>query len=666
MNRMGKYGSKLAVAALAVAVWAGGGPGPGVSAESGPAGPQAPEEVERFVDAFFNQPDIQKQMAGAAVAVVKDDRVLLNKGYGYADVEQKLPVDPDRTIFRVASVSKVITATGVMQLAEQGKLDLNADVSKYLGEVRIGNRTDVPLTMRHLLMNATGFEYGDLSDSTTTDLSKEVSLKQYILDNSPTIIRQPGQFYRYDNLGFTIQGYVIEQVTGRPFGDYVQKHIFQPLGMTNSDFRLTSENLKRLAVPYNQLGDIFPTFATVPTEFPGGGMLSTSSDMARFMMAHLNGGKIGSTAILSEATTRDMLKPQLAIHPKLPNMAYGFEYSNRQDANGQYVIEKSGDVQGYHTGMWLIPDQKVGVFITVNKDFELRQPFFRAFMNHFYPAAGKQADAHEPLSTSLAEFEGTYSDLRNRMWTSRIRAEDGKLIVQDPLGEHVLHEIEPLLFQDDQGVKAAFKRNEKGEVQAFYYDLKLDSWSEKLPRPRPYDDVGPQHPYAAYIGHLRQLDVIGEESGDNLFRPEQPITREQFIGWIIRWSGLAPSKQKPVFADVADSPYAQHIQAAQELGLIQGSGGDRFFPQQPLTRQEAATIVWRMAFNHLHATPKEAKIASNTDSWAVEGVRFAVAKVLYGPEVIADQNGVIDYRPTQPMLRQEAAVLLSRFADHLF
>ncbi|MFD3262226.1 serine hydrolase domain-containing protein [Paenibacillus lentus] len=111
-----------------------------VSAAPLGGGPQDPKEVEQFADQFFNRPEIKESMAGAAFVVVKGDKVLLNKGYGYADVEKKLPVDPNRTLFRVASISKVITATAVMQLAEQGKIDLNKDLSAYLGDVRIPNR----------------------------------------------------------------------------------------------------------------------------------------------------------------------------------------------------------------------------------------------------------------------------------------------------------------------------------------------------------------------------------------------------------------------------------------------------------------------------------------------------------------------------------------------
>ncbi|MCP3774135.1 beta-lactamase family protein [Paenibacillus sp. MZ04-78.2] len=172
------------------------------------------------------------------------------------------------------------------------------------------------------------------------------------------MIRKPGKSYRYDNLGFTIQGYVVERMSGKPFSTYVQEHIFAPLGMKNSHFRLTPDMQANLAVPYDTIGRKIPAYATVPTDYPGGCMLSTGADMGRFMLAHLNGGQLGDARILKEETVRTMQQPQLAIHPKLPNMAYGFEYGNHRLHNGRYIVEKAGDLDGYHTGMWLLCEGK--------------------------------------------------------------------------------------------------------------------------------------------------------------------------------------------------------------------------------------------------------------------------------------------------------------------
>ncbi|MNG15501.1 putative penicillin-binding protein PbpX [compost metagenome] len=136
--------------------------------------------MQQFLDTFMAQPDIRDNMAGVVAVVVQGDDVIASKGYGYADMARKIAVDPEKTVFRIASVSKAVTATAVMQLAEQGKLDLNADLNRYLGNEQIPNQTDTPLTMRDLLMNSTGFAYGDTSEMSTNDLAKEVSLESFV------------------------------------------------------------------------------------------------------------------------------------------------------------------------------------------------------------------------------------------------------------------------------------------------------------------------------------------------------------------------------------------------------------------------------------------------------------------------------------------------------
>ncbi|AZK47569.1 serine hydrolase [Paenibacillus lentus] len=644
----------------------GGGIVPGITAAALEQGPQDPQEVAQFLDNFFAESEIKENLAGAVVVVVKGEKMLAKKGYGYADMERKLPVEPDRTVFRIASASKVITAMAVMQLAEREKIDLNADLSEYLGGVRIPNQTGTPLTMRNLLTNSTGFDYGDTSELTTADLNREVSLTSFIKNSIPTVVREPGKYYSYDNLGFTMQGYVIEQVTGQPFEDYVREHIFHPLGMTNSDFRFTAKVKEQLAVPYNVMGEQIADYATVPTVLPTGGMFSTGTDMGKLMMAYLNGGKLGDKQVLEEKTAAEMISPQLAIHSKLPNMAYGFEYSNQQIYNGRNVVEKGGDIPGYHSAMWLLPDENVGLYVNVNKDFELRLSLLDAFMDHYYPEKPSAGSKQVPEISSLTQFEGVYSDLRNRMWTTRIQADKGMLIATDPLGERRLRQIEPLLFEDENGVKAAFALNEDGTVKAIYYDQKSDSWSIKLQPPSAYPDIADDHPYAPYIYHLRQLEVIGEESKEAAFEPDKPISRGEFIAWFIRWAGIAPSRQAPVFSDVQISPYAKEIQAAYEFGVIKGSGSDRFSPEQPITRGEAATIVWNLASIHLKAAPEEVKLSGTTDSWAQKGVKYVIAKGLYGPDITEKAHGAVDYRSQEAMLRKEAAAVLSKFADNLF
>ncbi|MED1861281.1 serine hydrolase domain-containing protein [Brevibacillus reuszeri] len=158
-------------------------------------GPMEPKEVEAFADRFFEREDIRQfQAPGAAVVVVRDGKVVLQKGYGYADIAKKTPVDPEKTVFRLGSIAKSVTATAVMQLVEAKKIDLHKDIQNYMGDIPINNAFDEPLTMHHLLTHTTGYDFtepklGDING----DLSKVTPLKEYVAKNMPTVIRNPGE-----------------------------------------------------------------------------------------------------------------------------------------------------------------------------------------------------------------------------------------------------------------------------------------------------------------------------------------------------------------------------------------------------------------------------------------------------------------------------------------
>lgn len=634
-------------------------------AKTSASGPNDPKEVEAFADQFFNQPQIKDQLTGATFVVVKDDQVLLKKGYGYADIAKKTPVDPDSTVFRIASISKSFTATAVMQLAEQGKIDLDQDIQSYLGDLRITNKTDQPLAMKHLLTHTTGFDYTEAAflDNIPTDF--DYPLDRFVKSYAPTVVRKPGEAYRYDNYGFSLQGYIVQNVSGQPFQQYVADHIFKPLGMNSTYFQITPENRDRLAVPYNAIKQPIDQYGSAPTISPGGGMLSTGGDMAKFMIAHLNGGKFGNERILKEETAKTMHQLQHGIHPKLPDGAYGFETFYQSHNNGQLVIGKGGDLPGFHSWMWLMPEKKVGGFIVFNRDgFDFREALYQAFMDHYYPKPAETKTDFKLSDRELARFTGVYRDLRVPLWTFQVKAsKDGQLIVDDLFGNHKLRPIEPLLFEDEDGKQAGFKENPDGTVAFMYYN-KPDSWAEKLPEPIPFRDVKQDNPYAESIYLMLQLGFIGE-SEDGLFHPGQPITRAEFIAWIMRATGISPSAQPGAFADLAGSPYAAAVQSAAALGIVKGTSEQAFEPDKPISRQEAATIVWRVAQYFVGLPPHEASLGGETDAWAVEGVKFVVAKGMYGPEVKPGEGGSVDYKSKQPMLRQEAAAMLNLFSKNL-
>ncbi|MCC3375197.1 serine hydrolase [Cohnella sp. REN36] len=630
------------------------------------SGPSDSAEAAAFADDFFSRPDIRQSLVGAVVVVVRDDRTLLAKGYGYADATQRTPVDPDATLFRLASLSKTVTAAAVMQQAEQGKVELDRDVSVYLGSLNLSNRTGVPLTLRHLLTHTSGFDRTEAA-ADEGEPEEVYPLDDFVKDHLPTVVRKPGTAYRYDNYAYDLLGYVVQHVTGQPFGQVVANRIFAPLGMKSSYFALSPYVQRRMATPHDDEGRPLPQYATFPTDSPDGGLISTGADMGRFLRALLNGGRLGGASILTEDSVKEMERRQVSIHPDIPGVGYGFESTYPDLSNGQFVVDKGGVSTGFQSHLWLLPERKTGLFVALNSARDARtiqRELFAAFMNRFYPASAP-LEAETTVRQSQAELlrlEGIYRDLRLPMWHYEVEAREGGITVTDGYGAHRLTQEKELLFVDEDGRKAAFKEDEAGRIAYFAYN-KADSWAERLPDREQYADVPDDSPYAKPISYARQQGLLDKEDV-RLFRPTEPITRAQFVGQLMALAGGPYSESPSAFVDTAGHPYATEIQTALEYGLVTGTNGGRFEPDRPIARQEAAVILARalqLQFGAGGAAPLTTPLRGETAAWAREGVQTIVARGYYGPEVAKDASGAVDYRSKQPMLRQEAAAMFFKF-----
>ncbi|WP_410767766.1 serine hydrolase [Fontibacillus sp. BL9] len=623
------------------------------------ASPLSAESVGAFAEGFFQQEEVRDQLAGAIVVVVQDGRVLLNQGYGYADAEARKPVDAEKTLFRVASVSKLFTAVGIMQLAEAGKVDLNANVQTYLPDLTIPNETGSPLTLKHLLTHTSGFDSGDYAVTRSP-----YALSDFVKDNMPTVVKKPGEAYRYDNFAFALQGYVIEKVSGLSFEDYMSKEIFEPLGMLRSSFILNDDVKKNLATPYNSALEPIGQSPNVPDNSPGGGLFSTGADMAKFLDAMLNSGQRGESRILNEESVKEMERNQVSIQPEVPGVGYGLESNYPQYYNGYRVVEKGGDLSGFHSNLWLMPDEDTGVFLALNSDKgNLRNPFFEQFMNRYFPKKGSGPAFVEllPSDRQLQAFEGLYRHLRTPALLYDITAEDGRLIVKDVFGKHALRQAGELLFYDEEGMPAGFKLDAEGRIAYFSYNL-TDGWAEKLPDPPLFSDVPEDHPFAAPIYKMVQMGVM--EGSSEVFEPGKPMTRGEFLAALIPLTGFPFSTRASVFKDTAGSPYETAIQTAAEFGVALGRPDGFFGPDEPIRREEAATYIWRLAKFALDAPPEQADLKGPVAPWASEGVQYVVSRGLYGPEVEAS-DGKLDYKPQAPLLRQEAAALIDMLQQNL-
>lgn len=341
-------------------------------------------DVEAFLDGIVPPQLTQNDIAGATISVVKDGKLLFAKGYGYSDVKTKKPVSPETTLFRPGSVSKLFTWTAVMQLVEQGKLDLNKDVNEYL-DFKIPEAFGKPITLTNILTHTPGFEE-QIKDLFAYG-SNTPNLGDYVKNHIPRRIFPPGTTPAYSNYATALAGYIVERVSGKPFDDYIEANIFKPLGMNNSSFRQPlPENLAPNMSSGYQLASDEPKPFEMINAFPAGSLSSSAVDMSKFMLAHLQGGKLGDAQILKPETAKLMHSRLYGMDDAMPAMAHGF-YEEPQ--NGQRIIGHGGDTMWFHSDLHLVLDAGVGFFISYNSQSRghssPREVIWSAFMDRYFP-----------------------------------------------------------------------------------------------------------------------------------------------------------------------------------------------------------------------------------------------------------------------------------------
>lgn len=323
-----------------------------LTTDSVPAGSRelTAADVEAFLDGIVPLQLEREDVAGATISIVKDGKILFAKGYGYADVKNKKPVSPEETLFRPGSVSKLFTWTAVMQMSEQGKLDLDRDINEYL-DFKIPEAFGQPITLKNILTHTAGFEE-QVKDLFAPDKSSP-NLGEYVKTHIPQRIFPPGTTPAYSNYATTLAGYIVERVSGQPFDDYIEQNIFKPLGMTRSSFRqpLPPELAPLMSSGYMLASDEAKPFETIGP-FPAGSMSSTATDMSKFMLAHLQEGRLGEGQILRPETARLMHSRLFAIDPAANAMCYGFYEESR---NGRRIIGHGGDTVLFHSDLHLLP-----------------------------------------------------------------------------------------------------------------------------------------------------------------------------------------------------------------------------------------------------------------------------------------------------------------------
>jgi CubicO group peptidase (beta-lactamase class C family) len=520
LSSRAQFATITVVNAIAISVASAQGPAPSplMSAPSPPpanapvAMPAQPSPVpeltktdfETFLDALIPSQLRNRNIAGAVVSVVKDGQVLFQKGYGYADVEKKKPVLPDRTLFRPGSISKLFTATAVMQLVEQGKLDLDRDINNYL-DFPIPKTYAEPVTLRQLLTHTGGFE-DTLKNLFVAHQNDLKPLRTYLVNEMPARIFPPGKIPSYSNYGFTLAGYILERVSGEKFERYTENHILKPLGMNNSTF---DQPLPPQLAP--QMSKAYLNASKEPRDFewvqaaPAGALTTTAADMTRFMLAFLQDGTLNGTSILKSETVRQMEAQQFKFHPMLPGLGITFmEYL----IDPVRIIAHGGDTVYFHSDMILVPDAHLGYFLSYNslgKDVGgSRGEVVRTLVHRYFPSASQpkiDVDPNTAKSDGRA-VSGLYDGTRRGETTflkilalaSQFKVssdEEGILKIEgmkNQSGElKRWREIAPLIYREiDGSERIGFRRGASGAVTeilpfpAIYEGQRVPWYSSKV------------------------------------------------------------------------------------------------------------------------------------------------------------------------------------------
>ena len=386
-------------------------------------------DADAWLDGYLPYALKTGDIAGAVVAVVKDGEVLTERGYGYADVAAKKPVDPKLTLFRPGSVSKLFTWTAVMQLVEAGKIDLDADVNQYL-DFKIPAREGKPITMRNLMQHTAGFE--EQAKGIITENPKAPGFEALLKAWVPERVFAPGTTPAYSNYGAALAGYIVQRLSGESFDSYIDKHIFEPLEMTHSTFRqpLPPELAPLMSKGYRTASGEPGAFEIVGPA-PAGSLSSPGEEMAHFMIAHLQGGEYHGKRILSAATAQMMHDSPLTLLPPLNRMELGFFETN---VNGHEVIGHLGDTEYFHTSLHLFMQEGVGLYVSFNSlgkeaaAGSLRGALFQDFADRYFPAP-------RPESRVDAKTAAAHAALMSGSWTNSRNSQSSFLSLIGFLGQ---------------------------------------------------------------------------------------------------------------------------------------------------------------------------------------------------------------------------------------
>ncbi len=386
-------------------------------------------ELEAFVDGVVRDAMAADHIPGVTVSVIQNGQVVLKKGYGFAKLGPARPVDPDRTLFRIASISKTFTWIAVMKEVEAGRMRLDAPINLYLPEkiqVRDGGY-DRPVRVIDLMAHTPGFEDRALGQLFERDPARVRPLDVYLRQERPRRVREAGSLPAYSNYGVALAGAAAAWVSGKPFERLIETGVTGPLGMTRTTFRDPYPARPELPAPMpaalaRDLADGYLWTAAGwrkrPYEFtaqiaPAGGASTTAADMARYMTMILNGGTLDGVQVYNPSTAAGFFRPQSRPAPDVAGFGHGF--AAFQLPGGRTAWGHDGELLSFRSSMMMIPELGLGVFVAANSETggRLTRQLTGRIVQRFYGPGPTLPEAGSAwLKQNARVFEGQYVSSR--------------------------------------------------------------------------------------------------------------------------------------------------------------------------------------------------------------------------------------------------------------
>lgn len=449
-------------------------------------------DLNNWIDSHIKVGMDSFNIAGATIVLLHRDSILHISGYGLADIESNTPVNYNSSIFGVGSVSKTFVATAIMQLYEDGKLELDRDVNSYLKSFQLEYKFNAPITLRHILTHTAGFDVSNIG--TAVRVEKDViPLAQYLKKRMPPQIRPAGKLITYSNQGYALLGLIVEEVSGLPFYEYISQKILQPLEMDYSGFKRQTELKAYYATSYLQKGgQLIPYKPQFELNYPAGAFSATASDMGHYISMFLNNGNYKGVQILDSSSIAKMFYTPFRHYEKAKyGWLLGFQESYWY---GMEICGHGGEIQGFESQLSLIPEENIGLFISVNsssypnsKSRVFIDQFIQRLLAQLMPDKVEEKEetevsittgsVDEPLDKLTGTYRYTYYGYKtlDKLGVLIGLAPEIEIIQKDntlevlPWNEKLIP-ISDLTFHSGNDNYIAFDRDAKGEVAYFFIE----------------------------------------------------------------------------------------------------------------------------------------------------------------------------------------------------